>query len=93
MRNLDFPYPEFPYPRVQFLFFQVPGRLGLLITLELIATNTYNSLKAPSGRGFSYVEIWQIGIQIPILLAIVEYGILMTLKRMHNRVGLRLKSS
>ena len=55
-----------------------------MITLDLIATNTYNSVKAPSGRGFSYIEIWLIGIQIPILLAIVEYGILLTMKRMYK---------
>ena len=65
--------------------FKVPGRLGLLITLDLIATNTYNSVKAPSGRGFSYIEIWLIGIQIPILLAIFEYGILLTIKRMSKQ--------
>ena len=65
--------------------FKVPGRLGLLITLDLIATNTYNSVKAPSGRGFSYIEIWLIGIQIPILLAIFEYGILLTIKRVSKQ--------
>ena len=67
------------------VFIKVPGRLGLLITLDLIATNTYNSVKAPSGRGFSYIEIWLLGIQIPILLAIVEYGILLTIKRMSKK--------
>ena len=56
-----------------------------MITLDLIATNTYNSVKAPSGRGFSYIEIWLLGIQIPILLAIVEYGILLTIKRMSKQ--------
>ena len=56
-----------------------------MITLDLIATNTYNSVKAPSGRGFSYIEIWLIGIQIPILLAIFEYGILLTIKRMSKQ--------
>ena len=68
-----------------FCSFKVPGRLGLLITLDLIATNTYNSVKAPSGRGFSYIEIWLLGIHIPILLAIVEYGILLTIKRMSKK--------
>ena len=50
----------------------------LLIT---IATNVYNSANAPVQRGFSYVEIWMIGIQIPILTALSEYGILLTLKK------------
>ena len=56
-----------------------------MITLDLIATNTYNSVKAPPGRGFSYVEIWLLGVQIPILLAIVEYGILLTMKRVNKK--------
>ena len=56
-----------------------------MITLELITTNTYNSVKAPSERGFSYIEIWLLGIQIPIILAIVEYGILLTMKRMQKK--------
>ena len=71
--------------QIFFCSFKVPGRLGLLITLDLIATNTYNSVKAPSGRGFSYIEIWLIGIQIPILLAIFEYGILLTIKRLSKQ--------
>ena len=66
------------------LNFKVPGRLGLLITLDLIATNTYNSVKAPEKRGFSYLEIWMLGVQIPILLAIFEYGIILTIKRMYK---------
>ena len=51
----------------------------------MIATNTYNSVKAPPGRGFSYIEIWLLGVQIPILLAIVEYGILLTMKRVFKK--------
>lgn len=59
----------------------VPGRLGLLVTLYLICSNVYNSLKAPKKRGFSYLEIWNVGVQIPILLAIFEYGFILTWKR------------
>lgn len=57
------------------VFFQVPGRLGLLVTLYLIMCNVYNSVKAPSKRG--YIEIWMVGAQLPIVLAILEYGILL----------------
>ena len=60
---------------------QVPGRLGLLVTLYLIATNVYNSVKAPPKRGFSYIEIWMIGVQIPMLAALIEYGFLLALKK------------
>ena len=55
--------------------------MGLLVTLDLIATNVYNSVKAPSKRGFSYIEIWMIGVQVPILLAISEYAILLAVKK------------
>ena len=46
-----------------------------------IATNVYNSVKAPAKRGFSYIEIWMIGVQIPIPLGILEYAILLALKK------------
>ena len=56
----------------------------MLITLNLIVTNVYNSVKAPAQRGFSYIEIWMIGVQIPILVGIFEYAILLALKKYHN---------
>ena len=51
------------------------------MTLYLIATNVYNSVKAPAERGFSYIEIWMIGIQIPILMGLIEYGVLLSFKK------------
>ena len=63
----------------------VPGRLGLLVTLYLIASNVYNSVKAPEDRGFSYIEVWMTGIQIMILLAIFEYGIALTLMKYYKK--------
>ena len=59
----------------------VPGRLGLLVTLDLIFANVYNAIKAPESRGFSYIEIWMVGMQIPIIVAILEYALLLTMKR------------
>lgn len=64
----------------------VPGRLGLLITLYLIASNVYNSVQGPPSRGFSYIEIWMIGVHIPMLTAIFEYGFLMVVKRQHLKI-------
>ena len=62
---------------------QVPGRLGMIVTLLLISANTYNALDAPSDRGVSYIEIWMIGTILPILLALLEFGLLLTL----NKIG------
>ena len=65
---------------------KVPGRIGLLITLFLISINNYNSLIAPSQRGISYIEIWFIGMQIPMLGAILEYAILLSIFKFKEKV-------
>ena len=59
----------------------VPGRMGLLITLYLILVNTYASIEAPSKRGISAIEVWFLAMQTPVLLAIIEYGIVLGLKK------------
>ena len=59
----------------------VPGRLGLLVTVDLISMNCYNSVEAPMTRGLSYVEIWLMGMQIPILVGFLEYGIILAIKK------------
>lgn len=55
----------------------VPGRLGLLITLNLIASNVYSAADAPTERGFSHIEVWMTGIQFTIMLALAEYAIVL----------------
>ena len=47
----------------------------------LISANVYNSVDAPKNRGFSYIEIWMLGTQFPILLALFEYGFVLYLKK------------
>ena len=42
---------------------------------------TWCTHKAPQNRGFSFIEIWFVGIQAPIFLAILEYGILLGIKK------------
>ena len=57
--------------------FQVPGRMGMLVTVFLVVTVLYGSVEAPPSRGFSFIELWSIGVQIPILFALLEYGIIL----------------
>ena len=52
-----------------------------MVTLYLIASNTYASVKGPTNRGFSYIEIWMIGVQISMLMAIIEYGIILAIRK------------
>ena len=49
--------------------------------LYLIQINTYNSAKVPPKRGFSSIEVWFVGMQVPILIAIFEYGVLLAMKK------------
>ena len=55
--------------------------MGMVVTLYLINANVYNSVDAPRNRGFSYIEIWMIGTQFPILLALLEYGFVLCYKK------------
>ena len=66
---------------LNYFIYQVPGRMELLVTLHLISFNVYGSFKAPQERGFSYIEIWVLGTQGNILLAVVECGLLLALKK------------
>lgn len=59
----------------------VPGRMGMVVTIFLITSNIYTSVDAPPSRGFSYIEIWMVGVQAPILYAILEYGVVLALSR------------
>ena len=59
----------------------VPGRMGMLVTLFLIVTNVYSSVDAPSKRGFSYIEKWYLCVLSPIVLALIEYGILLSIAK------------
>ena len=61
--------------------FQVPGRMGMVVTLCLITANIYNSVDAPKTRGFSYIEIWILGAQFPIILGLLEYGFILHLMK------------
>ena len=51
--------------------------MGMLVTIFLIVTGIYDSVEAPSSGEFSYIELWYIGIQIPIVFALLEYGIML----------------
>ena len=72
-------------------FWQIPGRMGLLITTSLIAWNVYGSTKAPPSRGFSYIEVWITGVQTNITGAIFEYLLILALKR--SNLNMSTKSS
>ena len=65
--------------------------MGMVVTLYLISANVYNSVEAPNNRGFSYIEIWMIGAQIPILLALLEYGFILYLKKIQIQSNLDKK--
>ena len=51
--------------------------MGMVITLCLISFNVYNAIDGPPFRGLSYIEIWMIGTEFPIILAILEYIIIL----------------
>ena len=48
--------------------------MGMIETLYQVSANVYNSVDAPKNRRFSYIELWMLGSQFPILVALLEYG-------------------
>ena len=67
------------------LSYKVPGRMAMIVTLYLISANVYNAVDAPRSRGFSNIEVWMLGAQFPILLALFEYGFVLYLKKQINK--------
>ena len=59
----------------------VPGRMGMLVILFLIFTNIHATLEGPSSRGFSYIEVWYVGMFIPIIMAITEYATVLAIMK------------
>ena len=59
--------------------------MGMIVTLYLISAVVYNAVDAPRARGFSNIEVWMLGAQFPILLALCEYGFVLYLKRYANK--------
>ena len=59
----------------------------MILMLYLISTNVYISVEAPHNRGFSYIELWQLGAQLPILIALCEYGFVLYFKRRNPKSG------
>ena len=60
--------------------------MGMIVTLYLISANVYNSVEGPKSKGLCYIEYWMIGSQIPILIALLEYGFILFLKKISNKV-------
>ena len=57
----------------------------MIVTLYLISAIVYNAVDAPRARGFSNIEVWMLGAQFPILLALSEYGFVLYLKKHGNK--------
>ena len=53
----------------------------MLVTLDLITSNIYSSVNAPANRSFSYIEAWMMIVYTPIFVALLEYGILLAIKK------------
>ena len=71
----------------------------MLLTLNLIVVNIYNSVQAPKKRPFGTLELWWIGVLIPILTGTFEYGFLLGWKKyskprkVHLKNGMEQKKS
>mgnify|MGYP002050648751 FL=1 len=47
--------------------------------------NVYNSVNAPTKRGFSFIEVWLLGVEIPFLVGILEYGMILSVRKYKSK--------
>ena len=59
----------------------------MLITLNLITSNVYNGVTAPSDRDISFIEIWMVIVYIPISVALIEYGVILALDKYRSLIS------
>jgi hypothetical protein len=59
----------------------------MLLTLYLITVNTYASVDAPQNRGFSNIEVWMCGVQVPMLTGLLEYGYILSNNGRSIKIG------
>ena len=64
--------------------------MGMLVTLCLISCTVYIAVDAPPHRGFSYIELWFLGTQLPILFAMVEYSMILGCYKIVNHKRLKV---
>ena len=57
----------------------VPGRIGLLVTLFLVATNIFNTIidVSPNTEGMTAISSWMIAYMFFVFLALLEYAIIL----------------
>ena len=53
--------------------------MGMLVTIFLIVTGIYKTVEAPSKRGYGIIELYYAIVQVPIIIALVEYGIILAI--------------
>ena len=57
----------------------IPGRVGLLVTLFLVATNIFNTIIdiSPNTEGITAISSWMIAFMFFVFLALLEYAIIL----------------
>ena len=81
---IEFIFPSFTYSILALISYfiyveSVPGRMGLLVTLYLIAINTYVSTSQGITGNNILMDTWFVGCIVPIIFAILEYGALLAI--------------
>ena len=72
---------------------QVPGRIGLLVTLFLVATNIFNTIidVSPNTKGMTAISSWMIAYMFFVFLALLEYGVILYFLLARKRAAMIMK--
>ena len=71
----------------------IPGRIGLLVTLFLVATNIFNTIidVSPNTEGMTAISSWMIAYMFFVFFALLEYAIILYFLLTRKRAALTKK--
>ena len=72
---------------------QIPGRVGLLINLFLVATNIFNTIidVSPNTEGMTAISAWMIAYMCFVFLEMMEYAVLLYFMMANKAIKIKKK--
>ena len=73
---------------------QIPGRVGLLINLFLVATNIFNTIidVSPNTEGMTAISAWMIAYMCFVFLEMMEYAVLLYFMMANKAIKIKKKT-
>ena len=77
--NFRFGYTRTHHYRLHMIYFDIPGRMALLVTLFLVLVNIFNTVttNTPKAEGLTAIEAWMLSCILFVFASLTEYACLL----------------